>query len=215
MIKYLKNQWMWFKIDNAPILGDDKGNAFFIKRVQKANPEWSTVKINLLIEEYKQFMYLAGTSDEDCTPSQDVDKVWHEHILFTKDYYDYCNNIIGKIIHHKPERENDDSKKYEKAFEKTNAKKKAAFKPAPSPKPSVVSPSIVQPADTSLTDMLLMQTILNNNDTPPVSHEPCHDSSPSHASCSSHSESSHSSCSSSSCSSSSCSSSSCGGGGGD
>lgn len=207
MIKYLKNQWMWFKIDNAPILGDDKGNAFFIERIQKANPEWSTVKINNLIEEYKQFMYLAGTSDEDCTPSQDVDKVWHEHILFTRDYYDYCNRIIGKIIHHKPER-GGDPKKYDEAFKNTNAKKKAVFKPTPSPKPSVISHPSVQPVDTSLTDMLLLHTILN------VSHEPCHEPSPSHASCSSHSESSHSSCSSSN-SSSSCSSSSCGGGGGD
>ena len=31
-----------------------------------------------------------------------VDEVWHQFILFTEEYHDFCQNIAGKYIHHSP-----------------------------------------------------------------------------------------------------------------
>ncbi len=36
------------------------------------------------------------------TPSQRVDLAWHEFILFTRCYAEFCNRVFGKMIHHEP-----------------------------------------------------------------------------------------------------------------
>jgi hypothetical protein len=28
--------------------------------------------------------------------------MWHTHILFTKNYFDFCNKVRGRYIHHNP-----------------------------------------------------------------------------------------------------------------
>ena len=55
------------------------------------------------VQEYKKFIYLAVISDFHVTPSQAIDKVWHEHILFTKAYRFFCDNIIKYNLNHHPE----------------------------------------------------------------------------------------------------------------
>lgn len=35
-------------------------------------------------------------------PSQVVDDAWHEFILFTKDYCEFCNHAFGRYLHHTP-----------------------------------------------------------------------------------------------------------------
>ena len=35
-------------------------------------------------------------------PSRVVDQVWHAHILFTQEYTEFCNRIIGTYVHHQP-----------------------------------------------------------------------------------------------------------------
>lgn len=34
--------------------------------------------------------------------SEKVDPFWHSHILFTKEYMDFCNSIFNQYIHHEP-----------------------------------------------------------------------------------------------------------------
>ena len=53
------------------------------------------------IEEYKKFMFLAATSNEMVSPSPIVDIVWHQHLIFTQSYHDFCT-ILGKHIDHVP-----------------------------------------------------------------------------------------------------------------
>jgi hypothetical protein len=31
-----------------------------------------------------------------------LDQVWHEFIIHTHDYFDYCMNTFGKYLHHSP-----------------------------------------------------------------------------------------------------------------
>lgn len=55
------------------------------------------------IEEYKKFIYLGIISDFYVTPSKYIDIIWHEHILFSKGYRDFCNNVIHYQFDHQPE----------------------------------------------------------------------------------------------------------------
>ncbi|WP_218044237.1 glycine-rich domain-containing protein [Kiloniella majae] len=35
-------------------------------------------------------------------PSQVVDVAWHEFILFTREYHDFCKKAFGRFLHHTP-----------------------------------------------------------------------------------------------------------------
>jgi hypothetical protein len=37
-----------------------------------------------------------------------VDEVWHEHILHTREYGDFCQRVVGWFLHHVPNREDDE-----------------------------------------------------------------------------------------------------------
>jgi hypothetical protein len=64
-------------------------------------------------------MYLAATSDFMVSPSEIVDKVWHQHLVFTQSYKEFCN-IIGKQIHHIPSTHNRaEFEKFNQAKERT------------------------------------------------------------------------------------------------
>lgn len=57
-------------------------------------------KLNV-IKEYEKFLCLRSTNDK-LSPSNDVDIVWHQHILNTKHYREYCNAKFGFFIDHDP-----------------------------------------------------------------------------------------------------------------
>ena len=70
----------------------------FIKRLQSENC-WSEEKTLLAIEEYKKFMFLAAVCEKAVTPSEEIDQVWHLHILHMEDYHSYINDLGRKIYH--------------------------------------------------------------------------------------------------------------------
>ena len=42
-------------------------------------------------------------SDHALTPSDQVDQVWHLHLLYTRSYWiEFCKNTLGQEIHHGP-----------------------------------------------------------------------------------------------------------------
>ena len=56
-----------------------------------------------MIEEYKKFIYLCCVSNNQITPSDAVDQVWHLHLTYTKSYWiKLCKETLGKEIHHNP-----------------------------------------------------------------------------------------------------------------
>jgi hypothetical protein len=53
-----------------------------------------------LVEEYRRFMYLMGSTGEDLSPSPIVDVVWRLHASDKRAYNDdFCPRIIGRSIH--------------------------------------------------------------------------------------------------------------------
>ena len=55
------------------------------------------------IEEYKKFIYLGVISDFIVTPSKYIDIIWHEHLLFSKAYREFCDDVIHYQFDHQPE----------------------------------------------------------------------------------------------------------------
>ena len=90
----------------------------FTTRLAKEN-YWTQNFTKKAILEYKKFMYLAATSNEMVSPSEIVDIVWHQHLIFTKSYQKFCM-ILGKQIQHIPSTHNkEDFTKFKKAKELT------------------------------------------------------------------------------------------------
>ncbi len=90
----------------------------FTTRLAKEN-YWTRNFTGKAILEYKKFMYLAATSDFMVSPSEIVDVVWHQHLIFTQSYSDFCS-ILGKTIQHVPSTHNkSDFAKFQQAKERT------------------------------------------------------------------------------------------------
>lgn len=54
--------------------------------------------------EFKKYVALTKlTGRELGMRSTKVDNVWHQFILFTKDYMAFCNDFLGGYLHHNPE----------------------------------------------------------------------------------------------------------------
>lgn len=80
---------------------------------------WTRNFTKQAILEYKKFMYLAAVSDMMVSPSEIVDTVWHQHLIFTKSYSEFCT-ILGKQIQHIPSTHNkEDFQKFKLAKERT------------------------------------------------------------------------------------------------
>jgi hypothetical protein len=55
--------------------------------------------------EFKKYVALSKICGDDITitmTSKEVDEVWHQFILFTPQYHQFCKEILGKYFHHIP-----------------------------------------------------------------------------------------------------------------
>lgn len=64
---------------------------------------WSAARAAAAIDEYRRFCFLAATGDRPLTPSDAVDRVWHLHLTYTRDYWErFCPDVLGRAFHHDP-----------------------------------------------------------------------------------------------------------------
>ncbi len=118
MKNYKNKKELWFALKNynfdhvvpthlidhvAEFFGgkDASLKAFANKLASKLN--WTTEFSLAAIDEYKKYVYLAIVSDYSVTPSLIIDKVWHEHILFSQAYRKFCDEVIKYRLDHEPE----------------------------------------------------------------------------------------------------------------
>ncbi|WP_046758839.1 glycine-rich domain-containing protein [Kordia jejudonensis] len=92
---------LWDKIRSFEI--DDVDSSFtFTDRLAREN-DWTLEYSIRTVLEYKKFLFLIAISDFPQTPSDQIDQVWHLHLLYTQSYWiDFCQNTINKQIHHGP-----------------------------------------------------------------------------------------------------------------
>ena len=64
---------------------------------------WSSESAERVEAEYKRYLKITlKYPDERVSPSIDVDKFWHAHILDTQRYVEDCQSIFGYFLHHYP-----------------------------------------------------------------------------------------------------------------
>jgi uncharacterized protein (TIGR04222 family) len=82
---------------------DDPSHEFgFLAHLMGANG-WSRSFALRAIEEYRKFVFLALVADHPVTPSDQVDQVWHLHLLCSDAYWnDFCPRVLGRPLHHHP-----------------------------------------------------------------------------------------------------------------
>ena len=55
-----------------------------------------------LLAEVIKYLKLIEFTGQRLTPSVAVDMAWHEFILFTRSYHQFCETHFGRYIHHHP-----------------------------------------------------------------------------------------------------------------
>ena len=74
-----------------------------INRMVKIS-KWTPKEASLSAKQYKNFLFLKKKYGDKYSlpPSVDIDEFWHNHILNTKKYFNDCEIIFGKYLHHTP-----------------------------------------------------------------------------------------------------------------
>jgi len=122
---------LWDKIRTYEI-GVSNADLSFSDRLARENG-WSLKYSLRTIHEYKRFIFLVCISQKPCTPSDQVDQVWHLHLLYTKDYWkEFCTLTLGKEIHHGPTKGGSNERnKYKKLYVETLGKYQETFNQNP------------------------------------------------------------------------------------
>jgi hypothetical protein len=92
---------LWQQVTSAFGGADAFSKAFASKIARKHG--WRKSFALKAISEYKKFVYLGVVSNFHVTPSKIIDVVWHEHLLFTRAYREFCDGVINYQFDHNPE----------------------------------------------------------------------------------------------------------------
>jgi hypothetical protein len=65
--------------------------------------KWDLLASQESVRKYKNFLILHYLYPQtSLVPTSEIDEIWHNHILHTKNYTRDCNQIFGCYIHHNP-----------------------------------------------------------------------------------------------------------------
>jgi hypothetical protein len=74
----------------------------FSARLARDN-SWSADFARRAVEEYKKFCFLVVHAGHPATPSDEVDQVWHLHLLYSRHYWEaLCRDTLETPLHHGP-----------------------------------------------------------------------------------------------------------------
>ena len=71
-------------------------------QLRKRHPELTLKACQLVAHALRQFFlaHLKSGRKYVSMPSQIADELWHEFILYTKNYQAFCNRAFGRFLHH-------------------------------------------------------------------------------------------------------------------
>ncbi|MFC3153460.1 glycine-rich domain-containing protein [Litoribrevibacter euphylliae] len=74
------------------------------QKVKAKYPHLSDENVALVMDALREYFYFCHQAKRRVVsmPSQVVDVAWHEFILFTRDYQQYCKKALGRFLHHTP-----------------------------------------------------------------------------------------------------------------
>lgn len=67
---------------------------------------WDRGRVEQAAWSYVQFLhqFVGDKSVKARPPSDDLDEVWHQHILYTRKYAEDCKRFLGFFLHHTPDK---------------------------------------------------------------------------------------------------------------
>ena len=65
---------------------------------------WNEDDARQCFEDTKRYLYLCVAIGKPLAPSKKIDELWHNFILFTMDYEEFCLTRLGHFVHHRPRR---------------------------------------------------------------------------------------------------------------
>jgi hypothetical protein len=73
-------------------------------KLRQRHPQLSLKDCQLVAQGLRQFFaaYLQGGKRHVSMPSQVADDLWHEYILYTRNYAEFCRRAFGGFLHHTP-----------------------------------------------------------------------------------------------------------------
>ena len=83
-------------------------NYKFPKRISetllKTYPHLEANDLDLIIKGLREYFHICNIAGKTMVsmPSQVVDVAWHEFILFTRKYESFCQQALGRFLHHTP-----------------------------------------------------------------------------------------------------------------
>ena len=122
---------LWNRVRSFEL--DDPGAALtFTKRLARENG-WAFDYALRAVEEYKKFIFLLCVANHPLTPSDQIDQVWHLHLLYTQSYWgDFCGHVLGRPVHHGPTKGGEtENTKFTNWYEKTTALYQSFFAHSP------------------------------------------------------------------------------------
>ena len=100
---------------------------FVIKRIKK-NTNLEVGQINQQKIEFLRFFSLS-IFDKDCfiVPPKEVDEFWHNFILFTVDYSNFCDKYLSTYFHHMPSKTKNEIDSLNQSYKETLEKIKKLY----------------------------------------------------------------------------------------
>src|ERR1700754_2463814 len=75
---------------------------FIVERVREKGT-LSAQQADEAVTEFRKYMALVALGNPELgMHSSEVDEIWHNFILFTREYAEFCHRICGHMIHHRP-----------------------------------------------------------------------------------------------------------------
>ena len=72
-------------------------------KLRRTHNQLTNEELSMIATEYRRFLILCKKyPDYKFSPTRNMDKLWHEHILDTKNYFEDCDLVFGKYLHHRP-----------------------------------------------------------------------------------------------------------------
>jgi hypothetical protein len=82
-------------------------------KLDQGYPDLSGEQVGMILQGLRVWFQLVAANPRTQLgmPSHAVDKAWHEFILITKNYADFCEKAFGKFLHHTPHSVGDKAQK--------------------------------------------------------------------------------------------------------
>lgn len=122
------NDGLWWRLRDFPVGGEaadwvadsEAGGLSFSQRLAREN-DWTLQHARRCVDEYRRFLFLAARAGHSVTPSDAVDQVWHQHLVYTENYWtDLCGDVLPSPLHHGPTRGGQEQRMhFQTQYEKT------------------------------------------------------------------------------------------------